>query len=1669
MDNIQKVVALYKYIKELCSLKYKVVKDIGNQYWSCTIKDIPIDDDNISISFRDRVAEDSGQDDVIVQVKKPDFQACPSPPNDIKTWLNDGWDSYYNDVQIKKSLKNDKTEDRPENDREVFFNDSKERINNYNIWKKSREEWALKQRIIAKTRKFFLKLYQMHTDLERDSETLELMIGNGILKDQNNTSINHPVMLKRAKFEFDASENIMKIIDTDAESELYTMLLQDIPDINHNVIKQLKEDLKENFYHPLDRNDTPDYLKILLHRICGQSKFMESNSETDISAEDRLLMYLEPVFFIRKRVDGSLKTIEEIIKIIEETSEVPKHLIELVGAGDVEVPTEDHEPTIDELLAATSGENSEILLAKEANREQLEIAERIEKYNAVLVQGPPGTGKTHTIANLLGHFLAQGKSVLVTSHTKKALSVLKEKVPEGIKNLCVTVLDDTNKDMENSIDGISEYLSKYTSNELKKKMESTKNQRLEMIKQLAEARRKVYSAKYREFEPIVYDGDSFSPAAAAEFVDKNAAELSYIPGMVKLNHSFPLTNDEIISLFRSNNKISANDETELKLDIPNPNEIISPEEFKSNILKRNDLNVEISKISEEINKRIIFKKNSEMIVEDEHGKRLLGKDINIAGLMELLKYIETFNQFEEWMLFAVVDGKKGSGFRQRWDLMIELIDEIVDFAQSFVAEKMGKQISFLKELKEIDFEIFEDSLNKMEKLLIKNGKLTRLDLLINKNVKSILNMITINDALISSLEDCNIVQKQLSLMRKRNKLSKYWDELMSNHALPSFFELDLHEPERICKNMIPQIKRYLDWYTNEYDYLIKLTDLAGFDTEKVFVFSELDTEVITIRKLLEAVNNDLKKYIIVAEKHISIFNLSKIVSESLEKLRLNQRKNSKICSRLYTVIENEDYNEYFEAYKDLTILYNKHIDAENRKVLLDKLETFAPEWSYAIKERNGIFGDIKAPENIMQAWKWKQFDGIIEEITSEPFEEIQNKCIVLSKELRNKTAKLAKYSAWYNLLLRTEKNLDMRQSLQGWKKTVKKIGKGTGKNAPMLKKEARELMAKCQKAVPAWIMPVNKALENLNPAENSFDIIIVDEASQSDISALAIVFMGKKIIIVGDDKQVSPMAVGIDIDRMNALIEMYIKELIPNWHLYDAKSSLYDIAGTTFQPLMLREHFRCVPEIIGYSNKMSYDFKIKPLRDASTCNISPSVINYRVLDGARLSNKTNKKEAETIVSLLLSCLEQKEYEGKTFGIISLLGDEQAQFIQQLIFDKIDAPIIEERKILCGNASHFQGDQRHVIFLSMVDSNQDSEGPLFLAGVGSDQSRKQRYNVAASRAKDQMWVIHSIDSTRDLKAGDLRKDLLEYSNNPIGNSGLLSIIEKKADSAFEEMVAKSLVGAGYHIVQQWEVGAYKIDMVAIYANKKIAIECDGELYHSGYEKIKEDMERQTILERLGWRFIRIRGSEYFRNPDETIKRVIKNLNDNDILPESIFDNSEMENTSELLNRVKVRASQIIDDWNSNFEVENKTDYFVDEDLKKESRVQNKLEIEKNEKEENTYEFSKPNNIISINKPKEKKNVISSENPFKRNEKMQKEKVNTVNKDISSKYSEVCDLLRKKNAEYIDRSLQSGIIWVIYDSKHKEVVNDICSNCGVKVNLEWRGSIATDNRPAWLIKI
>jgi very-short-patch-repair endonuclease len=225
------------------------------------------------------------------------------------------------------------------------------------------------------------------------------------------------------------------------------------------------------------------------------------------------------------------------------------------------------------------------------------------------------------------------------------------------------------------------------------------------------------------------------------------------------------------------------------------------------------------------------------------------------------------------------------------------------------------------------------------------------------------------------------------------------------------------------------------------------------------------------------------------------------------------------------------------------------------------------------------------------------------------------------------------------------------------------------------------------------------------------------------------------------------------------------------------------------------------------------------------------------------------------------------------------------------------------QFLCGTAAQFQGDERDVMFLTMVDSPGD--GPLAKHDI---DLYRQRFNVAASRPRDQLWVAHSLDPKRDLKPGDVRRRLIEHAENPRALLEL-QLADERTESEFERLVLRKLLDEGYRVTPQWPVGWYRIDLVVEGNGRRLAVECDGDRFHP-LEKIAEDMERQAVLERLGWRFVRIRGSEFFRDQIGAMAPVFAKLAELDIVPCAGEMSPSETPSSDLLDRVKRRAGEIL---------------------------------------------------------------------------------------------------------------------------------------------------------------
>ena len=433
-------------------------------------------------------------------------------------------------------------------------------------------------------------------------------------------------------------------------------------------------------------------------------------------------------------------------------------------------------------------------------------------------------------------------------------------------------------------------------------------------------------------------------------------------------------------------------------------------------------------------------------------------------------------------------------------------------------------------------------------------------------------------------------------------------------------------------------------------------------------------------------------------------------------------------------------------------------------------------------------------------------------------------------------------------------------------------------------------------------MPLHRVAETIRPGSELFDIAIIDEASQSGPEALLLAYLAKKLVVVGDDKQIQPTYAGVNFADVNQLRERYISAL-PHADAYGVNQSFFDLAEIRYSGrIRLREHFRCMPEIIQFSNNLAYQGEpLVPLRQYGAGRLEPTVLTRHVGDGYLRGNRprqANPPEADAIVEEIARIHEDPAYEGKTIGVISLVGEAQAREIERLLIGRVGPEEMERRQIVCGDAYAFQGDERDVMFLSMVSAPQENR----TIPAMTDDEAQRRFNVAASRARDQMYLFHTA-TLGDLNPRCVRYQLLEYCSNPrvaISDGSSLDVTQLGAlalqadrqfvsppspfESWFELDVFLAIARRGYRVIPQVEVGGYRIDLVVQGLDGSLAVECDGDAWH-GPDRYEADAARQRDLERCGWEFWRVREGVFRLDPDEALTDLWKTLERRLVFPTS----------------------------------------------------------------------------------------------------------------------------------------------------------------------------------------
>jgi very-short-patch-repair endonuclease len=1441
---VERAKQVFRFLKAFAERDVPVRTRIGDHRWCQRLCELPehpsIVVGEVHVGAESDVVDGENTVDLpLITVKRPTLTPPPEPPDSIVDFLRPGWrdpDGTTEVLESRKVVKNGVTETER-------FTEARGRIDELAKWRTAWVAWAVAERPARQAMRVFESFYDLKGHIDRESQKVELLLGDGRLRwESDGGDIDHPILLQRVDLIFDADVPEFRVVDTDREPEFYGSLFQGDGVVSPQQINALRMEVERGGYHPLSRDGaTNGFFRRVVQTISPQGQFEDVAPPIDGPIDAKPVIVRDAFLFLRERSSGYPAAFDRVLEDLEQRGEVPTALSRLVGVETI-VP-----PQVDTGEWSPWGEPPDVLLSKPANDEQIAIARALERHNAVLVQGPPGTGKSHTIANLVGHLVANGKRVLVTSHTTKALRVLRGQIVSTLQPLCVALLDNDlegRTQMEEAVKGILARLTSADENVLERELMSLSDTRAELNRDIGEVTAKLRLAREAEYRPIPIGGESLQPSEATRWVNDHQCGNDWIPGLVEPGAALPLSADDVRELYETNGQVSAEEESEIDHGLPTIDAVPEPDSFTV-LVEALDA-VEPTRFSP-------FWEQTPA-------------EPDLAGLEDLSALAtaasDHLSRVEHWQRQLIEIGRQSSADTELWKQLPALVDEAhqrLERAKPLVLEhdpQLPPEMSADQALR-----ISSDIENHMQS----GGSLGGMTLAFHGEWKAFLRSARCNDRVPSSLDEFRALRARAQLVSARAKLAMRWKRQAEPIGLPAFDSFE-GDPELALRDYSRQFEGLLGWWNETWPRIAGAAAAAGFR------WAQFRDQEIARSQPLSPFERDVQ---ILSGPMLEALDRRIAACRRAAALRrLNQLENTlrqfggARPTALASAVSHRDVWGYALARDALELLVDKIPIVERRRALLDALSPVAAEWSRAIETRqSGHAEAIPGPDATM-AWRWRQLQQEVERRAALDEVQLTAKLNRLREDLRGVTTKLIDRRAWLGQMRRID--LEARQALQGWAQTQKRIGKGTGKRVPELQSQARKLLGQARDAVPVWIMPLARVAESFDATRGKFDVVIIDEASQSDVTGLLAWYLGDRVAVVGDHEQVSPLAVGQHVDSVADLISQHLIG-VPNSHLYDGKLSVYDLARQSFGgTIALREHFRCVSDIIDFSNHLSYNGDIRPLRDPTRVS-RPHVIEHLVDSGSRSNgDKRNLEEARRVVAIMAALVERAEYAGASMGAISLLGDEQAFLIHELARRVLGAVTLERHHFAAGNAAQFQGDERDVMFLSMVDS--PNGGVLRLR---QDDTLKQRYNVAASRAKNQLWLVHSLDPSRDLHSTDLRRRLIEHVRAPSARRAIIQSAQSRAESALERSVLQRLIAAGYRATPQLWVGQYRIDIVVSDESGQVALECDGDRTH-GVEHIPEDMARQSVLERAGWRFIRVRGTRFYRDPDSTMDWVFGEL-------------------------------------------------------------------------------------------------------------------------------------------------------------------------------------------------
>ena len=420
-------------------------------------------------------------------------------------------------------------------------------------------------------------------------------------------------------------------------------------------------------------------------------------------------------------------------------------------------------------------------------------------------------------------------------------------------------------------------------------------------------------------------------------------------------------------------------------------------------------------------------------------------------------------------------------------------------------------------------------------------------------------------------------------------------------------------------------------------------------------------------------------------------------------------------------------------------------------------------------------------------------------------------------------------------------------------------------------------------AFPCWAVTSLSVGRYIPLVPALFDLVLIDEASQSNIpSSIPLLFRAKRAGVIGDPRQlrfVSHMTADREALLQRELHMTSMKDL----RFTFADNSIYDLASgsdaaTSF---LLDCTFRSSGDIAAYSNRLFYGGRLSVGTDEGRLNRpkgASGAVEWRCVQGSIYRGAGQRscwcgEEVEEVVELVRELLVTARFEG-TIGIVTPFREQAQRIEDRLEISGIDRELLRRAGVHVDTAHGFQGDERDVMIFSLCGGDDLTGGALHFL-----RENPNLFNVAVSRARAMLYMVGDREW-----AAHCGMDHIELLAEPERLS--VRPAQKTAwypyESPYEKVLAEALQQAGLEPLPQVPVGHRRLDLALRDPSRpecRLDIEVDGACHRdaAGHRK-SDDLWRTLELNAAGWRVIRFWTYELREDLPGCVARVQKVWNE-----------------------------------------------------------------------------------------------------------------------------------------------------------------------------------------------